>query len=229
MKPRTALLIIDMQGDFLPPNGSLAVSGGRDIIEPIVKLMTSKEKAWDAIVMSKDWHPHNHISFARSHGESYQPYTPLTVKSPIDDGKTMVQTLWPVHCVQKSEGAEVAEPIQKAFDAITTQGLPTLTVLKGSLEDREYYSCFKDVWGIDHTKCCQFLQDNNIENVVVVGLAYDFCVFHSSSDSAKSGFHTTVLRDLARAVDPTKNAQTEKQYRENGVTVSTLEEWESTI
>lgn len=225
MEPKTALLVIDMQNDFLEPEGPLSVSGGKDIIDPIVDLMTNSKYNWDAVVLTKDWHPPNHISFAEPRGEGYKPYMPISVPSPAGNGETMQQTLWPVHAVQETKGAAVTEKIQIAFDLLEKGSTPTLEVLKGTMEDREYYSCFKDVWGIHKTECCRFLKDHKIENVVVVGLAYDYCVYHSSVDSAGCGFRTTVLKDLSRAVDAASVAETDSKYAENNVVVSTQAEW----
>ncbi|KAG0674343.1 NAD(+) salvage pathway protein [Pichia californica] len=222
MTEKTALLIIDLQEDFLPPNGSLAVANGREIINPIIDLLTPGKYKWDAIIASKDWHTPDHISFAKTHNQ--EPYSTKLLSSPNGSGETKLHTLWPVHCVQKSHGSEFPHEFKIVFDKLLEQqNVPTKIVLKGYLQDREYYSCFKDVWGIHKTECYQFLKDNCITNVVAVGIAYDFCVMNSCIDSADFGFKTYVIKDLTRGVYPDKDRETTLNYENHGITVITSE------
>lgn len=217
---KTALLIIDLQEDFLPPNGSLAVANGREIIKPIIELLDTDKYKWDAIIATKDWHPNTHISFALVHG--VDPYTTKMITCPVDSKREMLQTLWPVHCVQESHGSEFPTEFNNEFNEnLKLQKVPTKLVLKGYLEDREYYSCFQDVWGLHKTECTSYLKDNNITNVVAVGIAYDYCVVNSCIDSVKNGFNTFVIQDYTRAVYPDKNVETTKRYEDNGIKVIT--------
>lgn len=210
----TALLVIDVQEDFLPPHGSLAVGGGRDIVGPIVDLMSAH--AWKTVVVTKDWHPKDHISFASNHvGKAVFDVVPT--QSPSGDGSVKDQVLWPDHCVQGTKGSDFPPELQTAYDAY--QGEKKL-VLKGYLQDREYYSCFGDIWNMHHTECGDYLHAQGVKTVVVVGLAYDYCVFNSSVDAQRAGFDVVILQDLTRAVDPTKNDETASKCAQNGVKVA---------
>lgn len=220
MAGKTALLVVDLQEDFLPPDGSLAVANGRDIIKPIIELLTSKKYKWDAVIATKDWHPSDHISFAKTHAVA--PYSTKLLSSPDHSGKTKVHTLWPVHCVQNTFGSEFPKEFDDEFEKLLSlQTVPTKIVLKGYLQDREYYSCFEDVWGLHKTECAQYLRDNGITDVVAVGIAYDFCVMNSCIDSAKNGFKTYVVKDLTKAVFPDKDEETTANYEKHNVTVIT--------
>lgn len=220
MTDKTALLIVDLQEDFLPPNGSLAVAKGREIIQPIIKLLTCKDYKWDCIIATKDWHTPDHISFAKTHGQ--EPYSTKVLSCPDGSNKTKLHTLWPIHCVQESQGSEFPIEFKKVFNnLLKEQKVPTKIVLKGYLQDREYYSCFQDVWGIHKTECNEFLKDNDIVNVVAVGIAYDFCVMNSCIDAAKLGFNTFVVKDLTRGVYPDKDDETTLNYEKHGIKVIT--------
>lgn len=215
---KTALLIVDLQEDFLPPDGSLAVKDGRDIINPIIDLMTSEKYKWDAVIATKDWHPHDHISFAASHNQ--EPYSTKLIESPNGDGRTILHTLWPVHCVQDSPGSDFPVQFKQVFNRLLgSQKIPTKIVLKGYLQDREYYSCFQDIWGLHKTECTQYLKDHGITDVVAVGIAYDYCVMNSCIDSAKNGFNTYVVEDLTKSVFPEKDEETTQNYTKHGVKV----------
>lgn len=189
-----ALLIIDIQNDFLPPDGSLAVQDGDAIIDPVIKLLN--EKKWDCVAMTKDWHPSDHISFAKNHG--LPDYSAFTYESPVR-GSTEKQeaTLWPVHCVQESWGSEVPERLMKELQK---QKVPHTVVNKGFLADREYYSGFNDIWNDHRTELDDFLKKNNVSEVYLVGLALDFCVMNTAISAAKLGYKTTILKDYTRAI-----------------------------
>lgn len=220
MAGKIALLIVDLQEDFLPPNGSLAVANGREIIKPIIDLLMSKKYKWDAVIATKDWHPSDHISFAKTHAA--EPYTTKVLSSPDRSGKTKLHTLWPVHCVQNTVGSEFPKEFNDVFEKwLSSQSVPTKIVLKGYLQDREYYSCFEDVWGLHKTECAQYLKDNGITEVVAVGIAYDFCVLNSCIDSAKNGFKTYVIKDFTKSVFPDKDEKTTENYEKHNVTVIT--------
>ncbi|KAF6008224.1 hypothetical protein HII13_004008 [Brettanomyces bruxellensis] len=212
-----ALMIIDLQEDFLPPNGSLAVDHGRDIIPKILELLDLSKYGWKAVIGTKDWHPEGHISFASTHNQ--KPYTTKTFRSPDKESEQeRLETLWPDHCIQDSFGAAFPEEFAIVFNKmVQDQPVPTALVKKGYLKDREYYSCFMDVWKIHHTECEKFLKDHDITDVYVVGLAYDYCVLNSSIDAADLGFNTYVVKDLSKAVAPESNIDTEKSYQEHNI------------
>ncbi|KAK6203574.1 NAD(+) salvage pathway protein [Scheffersomyces amazonensis] len=223
MSKKVALAIIDLQEDFLPTNGSLAIANGRDVIPLINELISDRKFNWSAIVATQDWHPKNHTSFASQHNVS--PFTELEFKHPLNEidtqtnqVKTMKQFVWPDHCVQESEGACLDASFLGNFNSISPK-IPKTIVKKGYLTDREYYSCFQDCWGIHHTEIKEFLLKYDIKDVVFVGLAYDFCVLNSAIDSAKNGFNTYVLKNYCKSVYPDKEAETDALYEKNGVKI----------
>lgn len=211
---KVALVVVDLQEDFLPDKGSLAVPHGRDIITSINRLIDARKYKWLAIIATQDWHPADHCSFASQHG--VPPYTQLEFKHPLNDNsKTMTQYVWPDHCVQESYGATLEESFLTLFN--TTQDVPKKIVQKGYLKDREYYSCFQDCWKLHKTEMEDYLKELNITDVVFVGLAYDFCVLNSAVDCAAAGFNTYVIKLCTKSVYPEKEADTDKLYKDAGV------------
>lgn len=213
-----ALVVVDVQEDFLPPNGSLAVTGGREVIFPICNLLT--KHPWQAVVLTQDWHPPNHCLFAKNN--NVEPFTEVEFYDPLgrknESGalNSQKQVVWPVHCVQGLEGACIEPQVLTAFESLR-ETLPTAIVKKGYLADREYYLCFCDCWKLHKTEIADFLKDNQITDVVFVGLAYDFCVLNSAADSQETGFTSHVLRDCCRSVYPNSILETEEKYRAAGV------------
>lgn len=215
----SALVVVDLQEDFLPANGALAVTGGRDIVGPIVEVL---DRPWDVVVATQDWHPANHCSFALTHGVA--PYTELDFDHPLGkrdkEGKllTQTQTVWPNHCVQRTHGAAIEPAFLAAFNNLK---VPKTIVQKGYLQDREYYSCFKDTWKLHKTEIEDFLRSHGVERVYFVGLAYDFCVLNSAVDAAASGFTSYVVQDLSRSVFPDNQSKTDEAYTAGGVSIVT--------
>lgn len=214
-----ALVIIDVQEDFLPPDGSLAVADGRSVIPRISALIDDKYP-WLAIVVTQDWHPYNHCLFASQN--RVDPYTEKEFQHPLGEKnsstgeiKTQKQIVWPDHCVQNSFGATVETLLLKKFEDV--KNIPTTIVKKGYLQDREYYLCFTDCWKLHKTEMEDFLVAHSITDVVFVGLAYDFCVLNSAVDCLQSGFTTYVLSDCCKSVYPDKLKETERLYEEAGV------------
>ncbi|CAL9728883.1 nicotinamidase [Monosporozyma unispora] len=192
-----ALLVIDAQNDFVPPDGSLAVGHGDEVIQPIIKLMNDEthQYNWDKIILTRDWHTPNHTSFAKSHG--LPDFSPFVYDSPIpgDDSKQDA-TLWPVHCVQNTKGSQLVD------DLIKEVNKHHYTVVnKGYLTDREYYSAFNDIWNYHKTELNELLQEKGIDEVYVVGLALDFCVKNTAISAAKLGYKTTILKGYTRAIN----------------------------
>ncbi|AET37638.1 nicotinamidase Ecym_1410 [Eremothecium cymbalariae DBVPG len=190
---KRALLIIDVQNDFANADGSLSVADGMSVVDPIIKLM--QQDHWTCVAMTRDWHPAGHVSFARSHG--VEEFSSVTYESPAKEGETQQGTLWPVHCVQKSWGAQVVEPLEQAFKDLA---VPHRLVDKGALADREYYSGFNDIWDIHHTELDDFLRLHEISDVIVVGLALDYCVKSTAISASKLGYKTAILRSHTRAI-----------------------------
>lgn len=180
MEKRNALLVIDIQNDFCP-SGALPVPEGDKVIPTINKLMDKFYK----VVATQDWHPENHISFARNH-PGKKEYNIINI-----NGES--QVLWPVHCVWGTKGADLnPEIITKKFDII---------IRKGSNPKIDSYSAFKEndkktITGLDG-----YLKNLGIDQVYLSGLALDYCVFYSAIDCKELGFETYVILDATRGID----------------------------
>ena len=181
---KKALIIVDIQNDFLP-GGALAVNEG----DQIIPLVNSIQNQFDLIVATQDWHPANHGSFAANHQE----------KSPgeVIDLYGLTQVLWPVHCVQNSPGAEFASDLDMKQVA---KIFP-----KGTDPDIDSYSGFFDNGRKKKTGLGDFLQSEGVTHVYVVGLATDYCVKYTALDAASLGFQTTVIKDACRGVNLQRN------------------------
>lgn len=175
-----ALIVIDVQNDFCP-GGALAVAGGDEIVTPINTLMT----AFDAVILTQDWHPAGHSSFASCH-TGKAPFE--TVEMPYG-----TQVLWPDHCVQGSDGA--------AFHPGLDTSRADLIIRKGFRPEIDSYSAFFENDHNTPTGLEGYLRTRGITDLTLVGLATDFCVAFSAVDAAKLGFAVTVLTDHCRAID----------------------------
>jgi nicotinamidase/pyrazinamidase len=173
-----ALLVIDMQHDFLP-GGALGVSGGDKIVPGIEALA----KKFEHVVLTQDWHPGGHISFASSH-----PGKEAFVDTV--DAAYGTQTLWPEHCLQGSRGAELAVEIPQA-EMILRKGF------RGGIDS---YSAFLENDRMTPTGLAGYLRERGITRLFLCGLAYDFCVGYSALDGVKLGFECVVVENLSRAV-----------------------------
>jgi nicotinamidase/pyrazinamidase len=168
-----------MQNDFLP-GGSLAVTGGDEII-PGINALAAR---FDHVILTQDWHPRNHISFASTHGLT--PFTD-TIQAPYG-----TQTLWPDHCIQGSPGAE----LHPALDIPHAE----LILRKGFRRNIDSYSAFTENDGVTTTGLAAYLQARGLTRLFFTGVAYDFCVGFSALAAARLGFESIVLEDLSRAV-----------------------------
>lgn len=221
MPEKVALVVIDLQEDFLPQDGSLAVPEGRQIIPQIEQLLDGESFPWTTVIATQDWHPKDHCSFASQHG--VPPFTELEFKHPlgkIDEKSLKVETqrqiVWPDHCVQNTFGSSINEAFLKRFGELN---IPKKVVKKGYLQDREYYSCFKDTWKIHKTEMEDYLRELNITVVVFVGLAYDFCVLNSAIDCLLAGFETYVVSDCCKSVYIEKIEEVNLQYAKFGIKI----------
>ncbi len=195
-----ALLVIDVQNDFCP-GGALAVAGGDEIVGPINALMAG----FEAVLLTQDWHPEGHSSFASRHpGKApfemtEMPYGP--------------QVLWPEHCVQGSEGA--------AFHPGLDTTRADLIIRKGFRPQIDSYSAFFENDHATPTGLEGYLRTRGITDLTMVGLATDFCVAFSAVDAARLGFTVTVLTDHCRAIDLDGSlAGAQANMRDAGVTLS---------
>ena len=177
---KTALLVIDLQNDFCPA-GALEVAGGNEIVSDINQEM----KKYDCVVLTQDWHPKGHSSFAISH-EGKNPLD--VVKMPYGD-----QVLWPEHCIQGSKGAE--------FHCKLDTDRASAVIRKGSNPLIDSYSAFFENDRRTATGLDGYFKTLGIEKIYLVGLATDFCVNYSAQDAAKLGFKVSVLEGMCRAID----------------------------
>ncbi|KAJ7769662.1 Isochorismatase-like protein [Mycena maculata] len=194
---KVALLIVDLQEDFCPPNGSLAVSGGREIVPIINGLLASP--IFHVKVATKDWHPADHISFATNHPEpNNRPFESFAkIVNPHNPSESYETRLWPVHCVQDSSGANLIPELDIArVDKV---------IEKGQDKRVEMYSAFCSPFEnppFARSELPGYLKDNAVGKVYVVGLAMDYCVKATAEDAVKEGFTTFVVEDATKAVDP---------------------------
>ena len=175
-----ALIVIDLQNDFCP-GGALAVAGGDEIV-PLVNAMIDE---FDHVVLTQDWHPEGHSSFASQH-DGKNPFE--SVSMPYGE-----QTLWPDHCVQGTPGAE--------FHAGLEWTKAELVVRKGFRKAIDSYSAFFENDRTTPTGLGGYLKERGISDLTLVGLATDFCVAYSAIDAAKLGFQATVVMEGCRAID----------------------------
>lgn len=180
ISPRTALLVIDVQNDFIP-GGQLAVPEG-DLIVPLINRLAGQ---FTQVVIAQDWHPAGHASFATSH-PGRQPYD--VIQLPYGE-----QTLWPDHCIQGSRGAE----FHSGLDLPHAQ----LIIRKGCNPDIDSYSAFLEADRVTTTGLAGYLKERGIDTVYMVGLALDFCVMFSALDARAAGFNAFVVLDACRAID----------------------------
>ena len=186
-----ALVLVDLQNDFLP-GGSLAVKEGDQIIPVISDLL---KKKFDLVVATKDWHPSDHGSFADSHDK-----TP----GEIIDLFGLEQILWPVHCVQGTQGAEFAP----GWDVRCI----TKVFYKGTDKTMDSYSTFYDNGHRRSTGLESYLKENGIHDIYIAGLTTDYCVKYSVLDALKLGFNAYVVEDACKAVN--LNAEDDKKALE---------------
>ena len=184
-----ALILVDIQNDFLP-GGALAVPDGDAVIPVVNKL----QPAFPLVVATQDWHPANHGSFATTHpGKNVFEQIELN---------GLLQTLWPVHCVQGTRGAELAEALNR--DRIAK------VFPKGTDVDVDSYSGLFDNGHRKSTGLGKWLKAQNVTEVFVCGLATDYCVKFTALDAAQMGFKTHLIQEASRGVnlrpDDVKNA-----------------------
>lgn len=180
MDAAAALLIVDIQNDFLP-GGALAVPAGDEVIPTINRVALH----FDKIILTQDWHPPGHISFASTHpGKA----TFETIELPY--GK---QVLWPDHCVQGTYGARFADRL----------AVPQAqaVIRKGYHAHTDSYSAFLEADRKTHTGLAGLLRERGVTTVYLAGLALDFCVAWSALDARMAGFEAIVIEDACRAID----------------------------
>lgn len=206
MSIRTALLVVDLQPDFMP-GGALPVAEGDQLVSPIRDLLMSGR--FDVVVATQDWHPRGHISFASSHPGA-APYDSITLYG-------HAQVLWPDHCVQGTAGAALHEGLPLEWvDAI---------LRKGNDPAVDSYSGFRNNWNVmkdrPATGLAGLLKERGVTHVLVCGLARDYCVRWTAEDAADAGFRVRFLWDLTRPVDPESDEEVHEALAAKGVAIVT--------
>jgi len=174
------LLVIDVQNDFCP-GGALEVPRGDEVV-PIVNRLARR---FSNVVLTQDWHPPDHLSFASAH-PGRRPFEMVTAAYGP-------QVLWPDHCVQGSLGAD--------FHKVLSIPHAGLVLRKGTRRTIDSYSAFYENDRRTPTGLVGYLRERNIAQVFVAGLAFDFCVRYSAEDAARAGFNAIVIDDACRGID----------------------------
>jgi nicotinamidase/pyrazinamidase len=196
---RDVLIIADPQLDFCP-GGALAVPRGDEIVPAVNRLA----RRFRHVVLTQDWHPAGHASFASAH-PGRKPFETIEA----DYGR---QTLWPDHCVQGTEGA--------AFHPELDIPRVELVIRKGYRSNIDSYSAFRENDRKTPTGLAGYLRERGFERVTVCGLATDFCVFFSAIDARAAGFETAVALDASRAIDVDGSlARALAAMRDTGITL----------
>ena len=177
LQPTDALLVIDVQNDFMP-GGALAIADG----DAIVPLINTLAKKFDHVILTQDWHPTQHISFATTHANK-QPFE--TIQVPYGP-----QVLWPEHVLQNTEGA--------AFHPALSIPHAELILRKGFRRHIDSNSAFLENDHFTPTGLAGYLRERGLHRVFLCGLAYDFCVRYSAVDGHNLGFETIVIEDATR-------------------------------
>lgn len=177
---RDVLLVVDVQNDFCP-GGRLAVPRGDEVV-PMVNRLAER---FEHVVLTQDWHPPGHQSFASSH-PGRKPYETIDVAYGA-------QILWPDHCVQGTPGADFRRDLTIAH--------AQLVLRKGYHRDIDSYSAFYENDRTTHTGLAGYLREREFTRVFLAGLAFDFCVRYSSEDARREGFEVVVFEDACRGID----------------------------
>ena len=195
-----ALILVDLQNDFCP-GGALAVPEG----DQVIAIANRMQKHFDLVLATQDWHPANHGSFAQNH-EGKKP-------GDVIDLNGLQQTLWPVHCVQDSPGAELVDALDKEKIAKIFQ--------KGTNPEVDSYSGFYDNGHHHATGLTEFLREKEILDVYILGLATDYCVRFTALDARRDGFSAYVIEDGCRGVNlgPDDVLEAIDEMRRGGVAI----------
>jgi nicotinamidase/pyrazinamidase len=208
MKTR-ALLLVDLQNDFCA-GGALAVAGGDSTVDVANTLIPWFKSRGEPVLTSMDWHPANHGSFASQHG--VEPFVTGELEG-------LAQTFWPDHCVQGSEGAALHPLLdQQGIDAVFHKGENPLI---------DSYSAFFDNGHRQQTALHDWLQAHGVRELVVMGLATDYCVKFTVQDALQLGYEVSVITDGCRGVNLHADDSTQAfmAMASGGATLYTLADW----
>ena len=177
---RDILLVVDIQNDFCP-GGGLSVPRGDEVV-PLINGLAEK---FAHVVLTQDWHPRGHLSFASSHPGT-KPYQTIEVAYGT-------QVLWPDHCVQATRGADFRDDLKIPH--------AELVLRKGYHREIDSYSAFYENDRKTHTGLAGYLRERGFKRVFLAGLAFDFCVRYSAEDAKREGFTAIVIEDACRGID----------------------------
>jgi len=197
---KIGVIVVDMQGDFTTwKNGSLAVAGTDQAFVAKVEKTTAmlKEKGYP-VFATQDWHPADHVSFFSNHAGK-KPFEAIQL-----EGRT--QVLWPPHCVQETENAKV----------LLDNNLFVAIVKKGKDKRYDSYSGFQDDGGAK-TEMDRILKENSVKELIVYGIATDYCVKATAIDAADAGYKVTVVEGLSRGVAPETTAKALDEMKAKGI------------
>jgi nicotinamidase/pyrazinamidase len=194
------VIVTDVQGDFTTwKNGALAVEGtDAAFIEKLREATATLKQSGHTVIATQDWHPADHVSFYTSH-PGRKPFD-------VVDIRNKKQVLWPPHCVQGTENAKLLLD-EALFDAVVKKG-----------KDRRYesYSAFQDDGGA-RTEMDALLKKRGIQEIVVYGIATDYCVKATALDAAHAGYQVTVVAGLSRGVAPDTTSRALEEMKANGI------------
>lgn len=197
IRDQDILLVVDIQNDFCP-TGSLGVPHGDEVV-PLINRIASQ---FAHIVLTQDWHPPGHLSFASAH-PGKKPYQTINVAYGA-------QILWPDHCVQGTPGAAFHDGLQIAH--------AELILRKGYHRDIDSYSTFFENDRKTHTGLAGYLRERGFVRVFLAGLAFDFCVRYSAEDAKREGFDVVVIEDACRGIDVDGSvAETRELFKTLGI------------
>ena len=199
---KMGVIVVDMQGDFTTyKNGSLAVNGtDQAFVEKVEKTTLMLKEKGHPIFATQDWHPAEHVSFYSNHAGK-KPFEVIQL-----EGRN--QVLWPPHCVQNTANAEILLD-NKLFAAVVQKG-----------KDKQYdsYSGFQDDGGAK-TEMDQILKKHGIQELIVYGIATDYCVKATAIDAADAGYKVTVVEGLSKGVAPDTTAKALEEMKAKGITL----------
>ena len=180
MSEQDVLIVVDVQNDFCS-GGALAVPGGEKVVPAINRIAEKFEN----VVLTQDWHPEDHVSFASNHPHK-RPYDTIE----LSYGP---QVLWPDHCVLGSAGAE--------FHSTLATARASIVLRKGIHREIDSYSAFFENDHKTSTGLAGYLRERGLTTLFFVGLAFDFCVRYSAEDACKAGFRAIVIEEACRGID----------------------------
>jgi nicotinamidase/pyrazinamidase len=210
IEPTDALIVVDIQNDFMP-GGALAVKDGDKIVSGINVLMKKFHKSGARNILTQDWHPKNHLSFASEHEEK-KPF------DPIDGVFGIGPVLWPDHCIQGTKGSEFHRQLDVA--------MAHLIIRKGIDREIDSYSTFTENDRHTDTGLAGYLKNANLKRIFICGLALDYCVYWSAVDGVRKGFETLVIVELCKGIAEETLDKVMKDMTENGVSLVGLKDFE---